>query len=108
MSEFAFEARNISRSFGVVQALRGVSLGIRPGEVHAIIGENGAGKSTLMNIFCGKLQPSSGTLARNGCNSAIGNVFEDKKPGVSTSAKRETTVIVTGDVIQVSIRYEAA
>jgi hypothetical protein len=37
-----------------------------------------------------------------GCNIAIGNVFEDKKPGaISTSARRETTVIVTGDVIQV-------
>lgn len=66
MTRFAFEARDISRSFGVVQALKNVSLGIREGEVHAIIGENGAGKSTLMNIFCGKLQPTSGSLARNG------------------------------------------
>jgi ABC-type sugar transport system ATPase subunit len=38
MSQFAFEARNVSRSFGVVQALKAVSLGIKPGEVHAIIG----------------------------------------------------------------------
>lgn len=37
----------------------------------------------------------------NGCNIAIGNVIEDKKPGISTSARRETTVIITGDVIQV-------
>lgn len=38
----------------------------------------------------------------DGCNIAIGNIFEDRKPGaISTSAKRETTVIVTGDVIQV-------
>ena len=66
MTQFAFEARNVSRSFGVVQALKDVSLGIEPGEVHAIVGENGAGKSTLMNIFCGKLVPTSGTLARNG------------------------------------------
>lgn len=47
----------------------------------------------------------SGVLAAsalgNGCNIAIGNVIEDKKPGISTSARRETTVIITGDVIQV-------
>jgi len=36
-----------------------------------------------------------------GCNIAIGNIFEDRKAGIGTSAKRETTVIVTGDVIQV-------
>ena len=65
MRQFTFEARNISRNFGVVQALKNVSLGIAAGEVHAIIGENGAGKSTLMNIFCGKLLPSDGELARN-------------------------------------------
>jgi len=61
-----FEARNVSKNFGPVHALSGVSLGIEKGEVHAIIGENGAGKSTLMNIFCGKLKPSEGELYRNG------------------------------------------
>ena len=47
-----FEARNISKSFGPVNALQDVSVSLYPGEVHAIIGENGAGKSTLMNIIC--------------------------------------------------------
>lgn len=61
-----FEAKDISRSFGPVQALRGVSLDLRRGEVHAVIGENGAGKSTLMNIISGKLPPSSGSLWREG------------------------------------------
>ncbi len=43
-----------------------------------------------------------GGKSGNGCNIAIGNIFEDRKPGsISTSARRETTVIVTGDVIQV-------
>ena len=60
-----FEARHVSKNFGPVQALSGVSLMIGTGEVHAIIGENGAGKSTLMNIFCGRLKPSSGELFRN-------------------------------------------
>ncbi len=61
-----FEARDVSKSFGPIRALNGVSVDIYRGEVHAIIGENGAGKSTLMNILCGKLQPSGGTLFRNG------------------------------------------
>jgi ABC-type sugar transport system ATPase subunit len=61
-----FEAVDVSRSFGPVRALADVSLGIRSGEIHAVIGENGAGKSTLMNVFCGRLQPDSGTLRRRG------------------------------------------
>ncbi len=55
----AFEACNVSKSFGVVHALKDVSVSIRPGEVHAIIGENGAGKSTLMSIICGRLRPTT-------------------------------------------------
>ena len=82
MSQFAFEARDISRSFGVVHALKGVSLGIKPGEVHAIIGENGAGKSTLMNIFCGKLHPSSGSLARNGEPAIFNSPIDAQAAGV--------------------------
>jgi ribose transport system ATP-binding protein len=61
-----FEARNVSKTFGPVHALRAVSVDIVAGEVHAIIGENGAGKSTLMNIFCGKMKPTAGELYRNG------------------------------------------
>lgn len=66
MTPFIFEARNISRSFGVVRALEDVSLGIRAGELHAIIGENGAGKSTLMNIFCGRFPQTAGDLLVDG------------------------------------------
>ena len=61
-----FEVRNISKNFSGTHALKNVSLNVRAGEVHSIIGENGAGKSTLMNIICGKLQPTDGELARDG------------------------------------------
>jgi rhamnose transport system ATP-binding protein len=60
---------SISKSFGAVQALKGVSFDLRAGEVHALIGENGAGKSTLIKIITGALQPDwadSGSLSING------------------------------------------
>ncbi|MEP7269089.1 MAG: sugar ABC transporter ATP-binding protein [Saprospiraceae bacterium] len=54
--------RNISKSFGAVQALQQVSFDLVPGEVHALCGENGAGKSTLMNILSGNIQPDGGEI----------------------------------------------
>lgn len=64
--DFALEMCKVSKSFGPVQALRGVDFSVRPGEVHALAGENGAGKSTLMNIADGILQPDSGEIRVNG------------------------------------------
>ena len=61
-----FEVRRISKAFSGTQALKEVSLDLRGGQVHAVIGENGAGKSTLMNIISGRLQPDAGELARDG------------------------------------------
>ena len=49
-----------------VKALDGVSITVREGEVHGIIGENGAGKSTLMNVLSGSVSPTSGTIERDG------------------------------------------
>ena len=92
MTRFVFEARNVSRSFGVVQALKNVSLGIAEGEVHAIIGENGAGKSTLMNIFCGKLQPTSGELARNGQKAVFHSPIDAQKAGVGIAPQEVSLV----------------
>ena len=51
--------RGIRRSFGGVIALGGVDLDVRPGEVHAIVGENGAGKSTLIRILGGAIRPDA-------------------------------------------------
>src|SRR5262245_56690120 len=53
---------DVSKAFGGVRALRGVSFDLLPGEVHALVGENGAGKSTLIKIVTGAIQPDSGTL----------------------------------------------
>jgi ribose transport system ATP-binding protein len=57
---------SVSKSFGATQALRGVSLSITAGKVHALIGENGAGKSTLMKVLSGAIRPDTGTMQLNG------------------------------------------
>ena len=56
------ETRGITKNFGAVEASRGISLDLRPGEIHALIGPNGAGKSTLIQQIAGKLHPDAGSV----------------------------------------------
>jgi ABC-type sugar transport system ATPase subunit len=60
------EIRGMSKAFPGVQALSGVDLDVRAGEVHAVVGENGAGKSTLMKIVAGVYHSDSGTILLGG------------------------------------------
>ena len=60
------EAIDIAKSFSGVRALQGVSFDLRPGEVHALVGENGAGKSTLIKVITGAETPDSGRLIVDG------------------------------------------
>jgi rhamnose transport system ATP-binding protein len=60
------EAVDIRKSFGGVRALKGVSFDVRPGEVHALVGENGAGKSTLIKILTGAITKDDGTIGLDG------------------------------------------
>jgi ribose transport system ATP-binding protein len=62
----ALTLTNVHKRFGPTVALDGVSLQLRRGEVHALIGENGAGKSTLMNVVAGSLRPDVGAMEIDG------------------------------------------
>ncbi|MGP3713033.1 sugar ABC transporter ATP-binding protein [Brucella sp. RRSP16] len=78
------EAIDIKKSFGRVEALKGVSLRLRPSTVHAVLGENGAGKSTLMKIFSGVFKPSSGILRIKGEDVSLAHAEQARVAGVST------------------------
>jgi simple sugar transport system ATP-binding protein len=66
MSDYYLEAKNISKTYVGVQALSDVSLSIRSGEVHCLVGENGSGKSTLIKVIGGVVQPDSGRIVIRG------------------------------------------
>jgi rhamnose transport system ATP-binding protein len=64
--EPVLQLTGIYKSFGGVQALAGVDFELRPGEIHALVGENGAGKSTLMKVITGVHRPDQGTIHLGG------------------------------------------
>lgn len=72
----------VKKSFGGVNALNGVNLSVRPGEIHALVGENGAGKSTLMKILSGAYQKDEGTIEIDGVPVEIGSPRRGKELGV--------------------------
>jgi ribose transport system ATP-binding protein len=73
----------VRKSFGPVQALKGVDVLIYPGEVHAIVGENGAGKSTLIGIAAGVLRADSGSIYYAGKHVAAPDPRQMRQDGVS-------------------------
>jgi general nucleoside transport system ATP-binding protein len=64
--ELSVSMKAVAKSFGPVRALAGVDFDLRPGEIHALLGENGAGKTTLMNTLYGMFPPDDGTIAIGG------------------------------------------
>jgi rhamnose transport system ATP-binding protein len=66
MDDVLLRLSGVTKSFGAVRALKGVSFELHPGEVHALLGENGAGKSTLIKVITGAHTPDGGVLEIGG------------------------------------------
>ena len=66
MSEYVIEMLNITKEFPGIKANDNVTLQLKKGEIHALLGENGAGKSTLMSVLFGLYQPDQGTIKKDG------------------------------------------
>lgn len=81
--EIVLRMEGVEKRFGATHALRGVSLEVRRGEVHALIGENGAGKSTLMKVLAGAEAPDAGTMMLLGRPYQPGGPDEARDVGVS-------------------------
>jgi len=77
------QIRDVSKSFPGVKALENVCLDVRPGSVHALMGENGAGKSTLMKTLIGLYQPDGGHILLKGTSVRFRNPHEALRAGIS-------------------------
>lgn len=77
------EMRDISKAFGQNRVLLGVNLTVRPGEIHALMGENGAGKSTLMNILTGLHKADNGTILVDGAERVFTSPREAEDAGIA-------------------------
>lgn len=99
MSEYILELKKISKSFSGVEVLHEVAFSLRPGEVHALLGENGAGKSTLVKIITGVYQPDHGEILLNGVPVHFNDTRESRKAGI-TAIYQELSLFPDLDVAE--------
>ncbi len=83
MSEYLLEMKGIDKEFPGVKALQDVSLQLKAGEVHALLGENGAGKSTLIKVLGGIYHPEAGEIFIEGEKVNIDGVLAAREAGIS-------------------------
>ena len=95
----AVRMTNVSKHFGGVRALDGVHLDVRPGEVHALLGENGAGKSTILKILRGVQPPTSGAIEIGGVPLTTYSPEASRAAGVAM-AFQEMSLVPTLTVAQ--------
>ncbi|WP_370160541.1 sugar ABC transporter ATP-binding protein [Limimaricola soesokkakensis] len=81
--EAVLQARDVAKSYGSVQALKGVNFDVHRGQVTTLFGENGAGKSTLMKILSGVIRPTSGEIMLDGRPVAFHSTTEARDLGIS-------------------------
>ncbi|HEX9837921.1 MAG TPA: sugar ABC transporter ATP-binding protein [Anaerolineales bacterium] len=99
MSEHILDLKNISKSFSGVEVLHEVSFGLRPGEVHALLGENGAGKSTLVKVITGVHQPDKGEIHLNDAPVHFSDARESRRAGIA-AIYQELTLFPDLDVAE--------
>ena len=80
--DFVIEMLHITKEFPGIKANDDITLQLRKGEVHALLGENGAGKSTLMSVLFGLYQPEAGQIRKNGKEVAIRNPNDANALGI--------------------------
>jgi simple sugar transport system ATP-binding protein len=78
------QLRGIRKSFGAVEALRGVDLTLLRGEVHAVMGDNGAGKSTLLKVAAGVVRPDAGEVRAEGTAVELSSPLDARRLGIET------------------------
>ena len=83
MSEYVVELKNITKRFPGVVAMRNMSIGIKPGEIHGLIGENGAGKSTLIKVLTGVHIPEEGDIFVDGVKKVFHNPVQSREAGIA-------------------------
>jgi simple sugar transport system ATP-binding protein len=83
MSDMIVELRNVTKRYGGVSAVEDVSLGLRRGEIHALLGENGAGKSTLTKLIAGVTSPTQGEVLVDGEPANFGSPAAAMKRGIN-------------------------
>ncbi|HEY3471788.1 MAG TPA: ATP-binding cassette domain-containing protein, partial [Amycolatopsis sp.] len=84
------EVRGVTKSFGAVAAVAGVSFGLHAGEAHALVGENGAGKSTIVKMLAGVHKPDDGTLLLDGEPVEFGSPADAKAAGIAVIYQEPT------------------
>ena len=90
MSDLLLQTRDLSKAYGGVQALSEVSMEIRAGEIHALIGENGAGKSTFIKILSGSVPPDRGQIDVGGMALPLAEVSAAEAAGIAVIHQEST------------------
>ena len=84
------EVHDVTKSFGAVAAVQGVSFPLFGGEAHALVGENGAGKSTIVKMLAGVHRPDTGSLRVNGADVDFGGPADAKAAGIAVIYQEPT------------------
>lgn len=101
------EVRNVTKDFPGVRALDNVSLEVRRGEIHAIVGENGAGKTTLVEIIGGTFKPTAGEVYVDGEKVSFDNVAQALRKGIALVHQEKNLVPYFNAVQNIFLGHEA-